>query len=204
MCRVGDALIVTALLDDETQQRFDRLRRRHFPPERNHLDAHLTLFHHLPGDRAAAIAEDLAAVAGRATGPLPVRISGLRFTGRGVGYVLSSPGLVGLRAALAARWDPWLTPQDRAKGSDLHVTVQNKVEPDVARALHDELRAEFVPSTATAVGLAWWRYLDGPWEPVGRHVFGAGEEISGPRADAGPAPRTSGTGRARRRRREQG
>ena len=43
-------LIVTALLDEVAQERFDRLRREHFPPERNHLDAHLTLFHRLPDD----------------------------------------------------------------------------------------------------------------------------------------------------------
>ena len=43
-------LIVTALLDEVAQERFDRLRREHFPPERNQLDAHLTLFHRLPDD----------------------------------------------------------------------------------------------------------------------------------------------------------
>jgi hypothetical protein len=43
-------LIVTALLDEAAQERFDRLRREHFPPERNHLAAHLTLFHRLPDD----------------------------------------------------------------------------------------------------------------------------------------------------------
>ena len=43
-------LIVTALLDEQAQEWFDRLRRNHFPPARNHLDAHLTLFHRLPDD----------------------------------------------------------------------------------------------------------------------------------------------------------
>jgi hypothetical protein len=49
-------LIVTALMDAVAQERFDQLRRSHFPPERNHLDAHLTLFHRLPDDPAISAA----------------------------------------------------------------------------------------------------------------------------------------------------
>src|SRR6476469_7699644 len=44
-------LIVTLLLDDAAQQRFDALRTAHFPAERNHLAAHVTLFHALPGEQ---------------------------------------------------------------------------------------------------------------------------------------------------------
>ena len=61
----GPPLIVTALLDEAAQQRFDRLRRSHFPPERNHLDAHLTLFHRLPD--APAVVSTLAVAADRPT-----------------------------------------------------------------------------------------------------------------------------------------
>jgi hypothetical protein len=43
-------LIVTLLLDDAAQARFDRLRAAHFPSARNHLAAHVTLFHALPGE----------------------------------------------------------------------------------------------------------------------------------------------------------
>ena len=42
-------LILSAVLDGPVQRRLDALRRTHFPPHRNHLDAHVTLFHHLPG-----------------------------------------------------------------------------------------------------------------------------------------------------------
>ena len=50
-------LIVTALLDEAAQERFDRLRREHFPPERSHLAAHLTLFHHLPDEPTVGAAD---------------------------------------------------------------------------------------------------------------------------------------------------
>jgi hypothetical protein len=51
------------------------------------------------------------------------------------------------------------------------VTVQNKVAPDIARALHARLSAEFVAYDVRAIGLAVWRYRGGPWEPVSRHLF---------------------------------
>src|ERR1700712_5017184 len=42
-------LILTLALHGEDQARFDRLRIAHFPPERNLIPAHITMFHHLPG-----------------------------------------------------------------------------------------------------------------------------------------------------------
>jgi 2'-5' RNA ligase len=162
-------LVVTLLLDDDAQRRFDRLRAEHFPPERNHLAAHVTLFHALPGEREDAVAADLAAAAARP--PFDVAVTGVRFLGRGVAYTLASTGLTELRRDLAVAWEPWLTPQDRQRHAP-HVTVQNKVDPAVARALHARLSAAFEPGTVAARGLGLWRYLGGPWEPVARYPFG--------------------------------
>jgi 2'-5' RNA ligase superfamily len=176
MATGGDAapLILSAVLDAPVQQRLDALRRTHFPPERNHLDAHVTLFHHLPGDEEDAVAR---AVAAAARCPAPsVDVTGLRSLGRGVAVVLISPELARIRAGLARAWAPWLTPQDRTK-RDLHVTVQNKVAPEAARTLLSELTTGFVPERTRAVALALWRYRGGPWEPVARFAF-AGEENS--------------------------
>jgi 2'-5' RNA ligase len=164
-------LIVTAVLAPDLQERFDRLRRAHFPVERNHLAAHVTLFHQLPGDEVDAVAADLAAAAAR---PAPVvEVVGVRFLGRGVAYDLRSPGLDAVRAELARRWADRLVPQDRGRHRP-HVTVQNKVAPAAARALHADLAAAFVPETSTVAALGLWRYLGGPWEPVSCHRFGGG------------------------------
>ena len=157
-------LIVTAVLDPGAQQHFDDLRRRHFPPERNHLAAHVTLFHALPGQEEAAVRADLADVV---DGAYDVEVTGVRFLGRGVAFELRSPDLQQVRGELARRWGPWLTPQDR-QGLRPHVTVQNKVAPDVARRLHGELAASFTPYVVRVEGLALWRYLGGPWEPAAR------------------------------------
>lgn len=161
-------LVVTLLLEPAAQERFDRLRAAHFPAERNHVGAHVTLFHALPGGQADAVAADLADAAHRP--PFDVAVRGLRLLGRGVAYTLEAPELTALRAGLAAVWEPWLTPQDRQRHAP-HVTVQNKVEPAVARALHDRLLAGFVPHRVRARGLGLWRYLGGPWEPVAELPF---------------------------------
>ena len=161
-------LIVTLALDQASQVTFDRLRAAHFPPERNHLAAHVTLFHALPGEHEDAVRQDLAELARRT--PYGVRVAGLRSLGRGVAYVLESAELAATREELARRWAPWLTPQDRQRHSP-HVTVQNKVPPDGARALLQELQRDFAPYDVTATGLALWRYLGGPWEPLGVERF---------------------------------
>ena len=164
----ADPLILSAVLEAPVQHRLDALRRAHFPPERNHLDAHVTLFHHLPGAHADAVRATVAAAA--RTSPPSVEVTGVRLLGRGVAVTLASPALTEIRDALAREWRSWLTTQDRAK-RDLHVTVQNKVAPATARTLHAELSAALHPERTRAVALALWRYCGGPWEPVDRFAF---------------------------------
>jgi 2'-5' RNA ligase superfamily len=170
-------LILSAVLDAPVQRRLDALRRAHFPPDRNHLDAHVTLFHHLPGGQEGAVTEAVAAATREHAAP-PVEVTGVRLLGRGVAVSLASPELAGLRAGFARTWAPWLTPQDRGK-RDLHVTVQNKVTPEAARALHAELAGSVVPECTRAVALALWRYAGGPWEPVARFAFAASTPTPG-------------------------
>lgn len=157
-------LILTARLDEASQAAFHALRERHFPLERNMIPAHLSLFNRLPGGELETISRDLSQTATQHR-RLPARLDGLRFLGKGVAYTLRAPGLVALRQEIAAVWEPWLAPQDRRKLSP-HVTVQNKVDPQTARSLYDHLSATFEPREVIVEGLALWRYLGGPWEPV--------------------------------------
>ncbi|MEI4270582.1 2'-5' RNA ligase family protein [Klenkia sp. LSe6-5] len=162
-------LVVTLLLAADAQQRFDELRARHFPADRLVVGAHVTLFHAVPGEHEDAVRADLGTAAARP--PFDVEVSGLRSLGRGVAYDLRSDDVTGLRADLARRWAPWLTRQD-AQWRHPHVTVQNKVAPETARALHDDLAAGFEPYPVRAEGLGLWRYVGGPWDPVARYAFG--------------------------------
>ena len=167
-------LILTLALDAATQAYLDALREQHFPPARNYLAAHLTLVHHLPAEESDQIAADLADLCAT-LGPLSLTASGVLFFGRGVAYGFASPELIALRAELAHRWWPWLTAQDRQKFR-AHVTVQNKVAPEQARALHATLSADFAPFSAAGEGLLLWRYLGGPWEPLAAYPFEAMQE----------------------------
>ena len=165
-------LIVTLALDEQAQARFDELRRRHFPPERNHLSAHVTLFHALPGEQEAEVREAVREEAARPR--FAVRVAGLRSLGRGVAYALESVELQALRGALATRFAGVLTPQDRQPHRP-HVTVQNKVVPETARALLAELERGFAAYDVTACGLVLWRYLGPTWELLVRQDFSAAE-----------------------------
>ena len=162
-------LILTLALDAEARERLDRLRAAHFPAERNHLRAHLTLFHHLPAMHEGTIRDDLAATSA-ARGPLTLRATEVRFFGQGVAYGFAAPELVALRGVLAQQWWPQLNEQDRRPFRP-HVTVQNKVPAAQARALYDELRADFTPFTIGGTGLLLWRYRGGPWEAAGAYPF---------------------------------
>ena len=63
-----------------------------------------------------------------------------------------------------------LIPQDQATPK-LHITIQNKVEPPVAKALHAHLLGSFRPRALAISGLSAHYYRDGPWELIGRWSF---------------------------------
>jgi 2'-5' RNA ligase superfamily len=172
MAGMSAPLILTLGLDPAAFARLDAARRAHFPPARNLIPAHLTLFHALPGEQEPAIAAVLEAEAA-AVPSIGLRVAGLRFLGRGVAYSVESAPLAALRARLAARFAPWLDAQDR-QGWRPHVTVQNKVAPEVARATLRALEAGFAPWAARSESLLLWRYLGGPWEAVGEFRFADG------------------------------
>lgn len=163
-------IIVTALFGAEDQAWFDDLRRAHFPPERNHLAAHLTMFHHLPPSLAEELKRRLAEETRGVRAP-EARLMAPYSLGRGVAYRIDSPELAAVRARLAEAFAGLLTPQDQA-GWRAHVTVQNKVEPPVAKALLAEVSRDHRPRPLRIAGLASWWYRGGPWEPLSRHMFG--------------------------------
>ena len=165
-----DPLIVTAHLDDASFAVLDGLRRRHFPAKLNKIPAHVSLFHQLPDAELESVRATLTAAC-RDTEPFAMAPTELRFLGRGVAIAYASRELAQLHGRLAQAWTGWLSPQDR-QGFRAHVTVQNKVESKVARALLETLRDELEPPTCRVEGLDLWRYLGGPWAHVETCHFG--------------------------------
>ena len=164
-------LILTLKLDDATFILFDDLRQLYFPPERNLLSAHLTMFHHLPGEEIAQVKEDLRRVCAEFD-EFPLAFPEWRFLGKGVAAKVFAPELLNLRAELAAVWKDRLKPQDQQKFQP-HITVQNKVAPDEARAVYEKLAAEPLPPNGTAKGVSLWHYLGGIWKLEDDFLFGA-------------------------------
>ena len=161
-------LIVTAEFGAEDFASLDGMRRRHFPPERNRVPAHLTLFHALPPSTENELCSRLADLA---AGPPPsARIAGVMDLGGGVAFRVISDDLDALRNALVHDLHGLLTAQD-SSGWRPHVTIQNKVDPKIAKELHRSLEQDFEPRPLRISGLALHRYLGGPWETLGIYKF---------------------------------
>ena len=144
------------------QRIFDTLRAAHFPPERNYLAAHITLFHQLPPSALGELDGLIRRIAAD-TPPPAARLREVYSLGKGVAYRIESPGLLAIRERIADHFTGMLTAQDQGTPR-LHITVQNKVAASDARALLAELAADFQPRPLAITGLAAHHYRGGPWE----------------------------------------
>ena len=160
--------ILTLAIDPAAQTWFEAQRQAHFPPALNHIPAHLSLFHSLPGTAEVPRVLTDAVVEQSA---FTLTLDGVRSMGRGVTYTLSSPELLGLHRRLSARFQPFLIPQDK-QPLHPHIVVQNKVESGEAKLLLAQLQAGFRTRTFPATGLLWWEYLGGPWRRLDEFHFG--------------------------------
>ena len=163
-------IIVAAELGAADFAWLDGLRRAHFPPERNLIAAHLTLFHHLPPSLLPELDTRLRAETRHAKPPVAT-IGEPMLLGRGVALRVRSAALADIRADLAEAFQGLLTPQDSA-GWRPHVTIQNKVDPRDARALHAAMAGDRAIARPLAItGIAAHHYRGGPWELIARYRF---------------------------------
>jgi hypothetical protein len=165
---VSAPIIVTAIFGDGDNGWLQELRRAYYPPDRNQVPAHLTLFRHLPPSSAEELKGRLAACT--ALPPPRAMLAGIVDLGEGTALRVESEELIGLRDDLAEALHGLLTPQDSAPWRP-HITIQNKVEPREAKALQRQLRATLEPRPLHIRGLATWHYLGGPWQPIRTHIF---------------------------------
>ncbi|QDK32106.1 2'-5' RNA ligase family protein [Sphingomonas sp. IC081] len=161
--RPGAPLLVTAELPADVLGWADGLRRAHYPPERNRLRAHVTLFHALPPSVEAELIAILGELARSA--PPPARISGLMKLERGTALAVHSPAMEDLHARIADRMHGLLTVQD-SRPLRLHVTVQNKVSSAQAQALQARLQAELAPVSFRFRGFGLYAWEEGLWREI--------------------------------------
>lgn len=157
----NNPLLLTLTIDDEAQQYFNTLRKKYFPPERNYLDAHLMLFHQLPQHDIDLI-NDIETVT-FCYAPMVLQVTALVGIGRGVAFKIESADCSNLHRQLQLKWDDFLIPQDKQRLWP-HITIQNKVTPDEAKGLINELSPKFKPFEITGTGLSLFEYQGGPWK----------------------------------------
>jgi hypothetical protein len=165
---MAGALIVTAELGPSDFGWLEQLRRANYPPDRNLVSAHLTIFHALPPSAETELRSRLSRLA-NAKAP-SARIEGLMDLGGGAAFRIESPELDRIRAELSHDLRGLLGAQDSG-GWRPHVTIQNKVAPKVARALIAEIERDFRPRPLRVSGLGLHRYLGGPWERLAIYPF---------------------------------
>lgn len=162
-------LILTAQLPADLHARFTALRTAHFPPERNYLEAHVTLFHALPG-RCEDEVISACKAASKEFAPVAAEIVGIMPLGGGTAIRLKSEAMLRLREEFADRFRGLLTGQDQHRPR-LHVTIQNKVLAREAKALQQVLEGTILPQGFAFRGLELFRYRGGPWEEVRSFAF---------------------------------
>jgi hypothetical protein len=161
--------IVTAVLPPDIQSWAEGLRRKHFPPERNHLHAHVTMFHAFAPSLLDELKDFLPDIA-REFAPLQGRITGLMDLGKGTAIALESEELLRLRGLIAEHFHGSLTDQDLHEPRP-HITIQNKVTKEEARALQASLTPEIETRSFAFPALDLHRYEGGPWSHVKRMAF---------------------------------
>jgi hypothetical protein len=161
--------IVTAELPGDVHAWADGLRRAHYPPERNKLAAHVTLFHAFAPSLREELHRTLARLAGEYSRPV-ARIDALMPLGTGTALTIHSPGMLAIRERIADMFHGALTAQD-SHVPRLHITIQNKVAPKEAKSLQRELSAVLEPREFTFAGLGLHLYCETHWGSQGSWTF---------------------------------
>ena len=171
-------MIVTAWIDPEDLELFNRQRDALFPAERNYLSAHVTLFHHIPAAVRQAFITYCAAHLNEVP-TLRARVDMPFSLGKGTAYPVECQRLADLRARLRRAFADHLTQQDDRPWNRPHITVQNKVTPEEAKRTVRKLKANFTPQEIRVLGLEFHRYDGGPWTLLERLRFSGDTNLSG-------------------------
>lgn len=170
---VAHPFILTAALPTDLGAWAEGLRRAHYPINRNHLHAHVTLFHAFAPSLLDELRDFLPKVAAEFAAPSGA-VTGVMDLGTGTAIALESPQLLTLRALIAEHFRGSLTAQDLYEPRP-HITIQNKVSKQEARRLQASLAPVLAPWTARPrfnfPALELHHYRGGPWERVKTCAF---------------------------------
>ena len=154
--------ILTAALPPDLAGFAEGLRREHYPTEKNHLHAHVTLFHAFAPSLLEELRDFLPRVAGEFAAPQGA-VKGVMDLGKGTAIALEAPQLLTLRAIIADHFHGSLTSQD------LHEPLQASLAPMLTPWL---TKGRFA-----FPALELWHYRGGPWEQVKTCAFRGRERL---------------------------
>lgn len=170
---MSQPFILTAALPPDIAGWAEGLRKAHYPAERNHLHAHVTLFHSFAPSLLDELRDFLPRVTAEFAAPEGA-VSGVMDLGKGTAIALAAPQLLALRALIAEHFHGSLTAQDLHEPRP-HITIQNKVTKAEARRLQASLAPVLAPWIAkgwfTFPSLELYHYRGGPWERVKSCAF---------------------------------
>ena len=156
----GVPLLIVAELPADVFAWAETLRQAHYPPGRNRMGAHVTLFHGLPPSADAEVRGLLSELCRRP--PPDAAICGLMDLGRGTAFAVDSPGMADLHGEMAERLHGLIQQKD-ARPLRLHITIQNKVAPADARALQAAMRRSFEPRAFRFRGFGLYGWTGEIW-----------------------------------------
>jgi 2'-5' RNA ligase len=177
----GSPLILSVLLDDALHKHLTSLRTKHFPSHRNYLAGHITLFHALPSSHLDAVSTKLQELADTKSA-FPVKVGEPVLRGsdakKAVFLPLFAKNLVSFRASLLEHFQNELhmpmTDQDKQQKFWPHATVVNKVPPEKAEQVFEELKRTGEAGEVNkghVQGVELWYYKGGPWEHIETYRF---------------------------------
>jgi hypothetical protein len=170
--------ILTLFTDKRHHEAMTALRRQWFPSRILKVDAHVTLFHALPGSKLPELREDIAAIAARTERfGIAVGDKNVFEMGKGVGIHVSDHDnaqrkAAGIRSELRNKWESFLSDQDRREKWRGHYTIMNKQdEKEEVQKCLAYLKEGHAESQGTVEGLSLWLYDKGWWREAGVYKF---------------------------------
>ncbi len=177
-----DLYVLTIQTDAIHHRTMTELRSRYFPKHLNKLDAHLTLFHALPGSKLESSV--IPAIEHLVKEYSTFRLNASRPFRMKRGIAIAVPRSQGreqihrIRQRLLKPWqeEGFLSGQD-ASGTRPHYTIMNKVDDEetVAKAF-EEVSREWKGDWGMADGLGLWKYDHGFWKQERTFPFTAQKE----------------------------
>lgn len=169
--------VLTLLTDTKHHQTITKMREKYFPPRLNRLEAHLTLFHALPGSKLEDSIKPVLSEVSENTAPFPILAAKPFRLNKGI--AIGVPKMKGgddarqVHTQLKHAWKEFLSRQDGG-GFAAHYTIMNKVDDEsvVQKAL-SEVEAQWRGCRGTAEGLSLFLYERGNWVHVEDYRFSA-------------------------------